>query len=245
MKIPSNIHFEILDLSFPGTNRYRPIEDKITMQEADENRQLVRAHTGAKEFFSLEQIHGTELHYADFERPIGEELAGDASYTDKKGILLHIGTADCVPVIFYADDGSVVGAAHAGWSGAKNNIMKLLYQELARKSDSVSAIIGPCISQESYEVGPEFYANFIDQTQQNQRFFIDSDKQNHKMFDIRGYVRDKLSELKLTNIYEIEEDTYSHKLQNGEYKYPSYRRFCHGSDELYPRVLASTIMIKD
>lgn len=244
MKLPKNIHFELFDLSFPGTNQYRPIAEKITEEASNKNRLLIKEHTGAEHFFALEQVHGTEVQYGDFERPVGNELIGDASYTDKKGVLLHIGTADCVPVIFFAEDGSVIGAAHAGWKGAMADIMRETYLKLAEKTNRISAIIAPSIFQKSYEVSADFYDKFLEEDKGNSKFFIESEKDNHKMFDIRSYVRHKLNKLDLENIYEISEDTYSHKLPNGEYKYPSYRRFCHVSGELYPRVLASTIMIK-
>jgi hypothetical protein len=244
MKLPANIHFKIFDLSFPGTNRYRPIEGKVNALEAAENRKLLKKNANAQDFFALEQVHGTEIHYADHERPLGYELSGDGSYTDKSGMLLHIGTADCVPVMFFANDGSIIGAAHAGWKGARGNIMKLIYEKLAKKTSNISAIIGPSISQESYEVDADFYKDFMSENENNAKFFIDSAKQNHKMFDIRNYVKHKLTALELSDIYEINEDTYSKKQEDGEYKYPSYRRFCHGSGEMYPRVLSSTIMIK-
>lgn len=245
MKIPSNIHFELLDLSFPGTNAYRPVDGKVSLEAVKKNRDIVKEHFGIKELFVMEQVHGLDVHYADFERPIGEEIAGDGSYTDQKGMLLYIGTADCVPVVFFAEDGSAIGAVHAGWKGAKGNIMAHLHKKLSLISKNISAIICPSIFQQSYEVGPEFYDEFMNQSEENSRFFIDSENPGHKMFDIRGLVRHKLSKLDLENIHMIEEDTYSHKLPNGEYKYPSYRRFCHGSGEPYPRTLGSVIMIKD
>jgi hypothetical protein len=84
----------------------------------------------------------------------------------------------------------------------------------------------------------------LEEDAKNDDFFIPSKKPTNFMFDLPAYVKRKLEKLPLKNIYYINEDTYSMKLPDGSFKYPSYRRSCH-TGEFYPRNLVSTIMIKN
>jgi YfiH family protein len=191
-----------------------------------------------------QQVHGDRIIYAESGSVIEKEPEADGLYTDKKGVLLAIQTADCVPVLFFSENGNVVGAAHAGWKGAKLNILDRLYEKLSTKAKDFSAIICPSIQQKSYEVDSIFYGNFLEEDSGNDEFFIPSKKPMHFMFDLPTYVKRKLEKLLLKNIYHINEDTYSMKLPDDSFKYPSYRRSCH-TGEFYPRSLVSTIMIKE
>ena len=243
--VPDNIYYKIFDLSFvETTHQYVSREGNFSIEEVVENRNTLIKAANAKEILLTKQVHGPEIHYAETGSIIGKEPKADGCFTDKAGILLAIQTADCVPVLFFSNDGNIVGAAHAGWKGAKLNILDRLYEKLSRKNGDFSAIIGPSIHQKSYEVDKNFHESFLGDDKANERFFIDSVKPQHFMFDLPEYVRAKLEKLSLNNIYHIDEDTYSTKLPDGGFKYPSYRRSCH-TGEVYPRSIISTIMIKE
>ena len=54
----------------------------------------------------------------------------------------------------------MIGAAHAGWKGAFTGILENTITQmciLGATKENITAAIGPCISQASYEVGPEFF----------------------------------------------------------------------------------------
>lgn len=244
INLPSNLYYIITDNSITDlSHKYSFLEDKIPADVARQNRKHLQEITSADQLGLVHQVHGNHIYYADSEREFGDEIDADGFYTDKKGLLLCIRTADCVPVLLYSEDGSWVGGAHAGWRGAKGDILANLYEEMSSQTSNISAIIGPSIHQKSYEVDWAFYNNFISEDMNNEDFFVDSLKSNYFMFDLPGYVHRKLSLLGITNIQKIDEDTYSTKLEDGTYKYPSYRRHCHNPED-YPRSLVMGIMIR-
>jgi len=242
--LPDNIVYKISDLSFIGnTHRYVPKEEKIPIEEAQKNRDLIKLATEAKEIVLCKQVHGADVYYSKTGTIIGQEPEADGCFTDGSGILLAIQTADCVPVVFFSSDCQVIGAAHAGWKGTKLNILDNLYNKISNIGKGFSAIIGPSIHQKSYEVDEGFLQNFLNEDKKNERFFIDSTQSQHFMFDLPGYVRSKLEKLDINNIHHVNEDTYTTKLPDGSFRYPSYRRSCH-TGEFYPRSILTTIMIK-
>lgn len=244
IKLPENLYYMITDNSIEDLNhKYCIIEGKVTEEVALKNRERLKALTSASEICFNNQVHGDKIYYADSAHPLGDEPDADGFYTDKKGLLLTVRTADCVPVIFYADDGSIVGAAHAGWRGAKANILANLYGEMSKKTSNISAIIGPSIHQKSYEVDFDFYNNFISEDLKNEDFFTESAISNHFMFDLKNYVLRKISDLGIKNVQILDEDTYSLKLSDGRHKYPSYRRHTHFPED-YPMSIITGIMIK-
>ena len=239
-KLPSNIYYRVFDNSFKeSTARYIVKSDKATPEEALANRHAVMGAMGAKEIVILDQIHGNDVYYATSSTELNQEPKMDASYTDIPGIVLAIQTADCVPVLIADKDGKVIGAAHCGWKSAFKNILDILVTKMREKgAKEFTAFIGPSIHQASYEVDAGYYANCLDESADNAKFFVPSKKPGHQMFNLRGYVRSKLEKLGVDEIDDSSDDTYT----NPE-KYPSYRRHCH-TGEGYRSNLLSTIMIK-
>ena len=117
------------------------------------------------------QTHGTRVWPIDEAfLSAGEEqrhalLQGvDALVTDLSGICLCISTADCIPILIYDAKHNAIAAVHAGWRGTVNFIighalerMHVLY---GTDGADVSAVIGPGISLEAFEVGDEVYEAF-------------------------------------------------------------------------------------
>ena len=115
--------------------------------------------------------------------------------TKEKGIALGILTADCVPVLFADPVVGVIGAAHAGWQGALGGVIEntvKAMEALGASRRRIEAAIGPCIWQQSYEVGPEFPAPFLAEDTGHQRFFRPSRREGHFMFDLPRYAEAKL-----------------------------------------------------
>ena len=111
----------------------------------------------------LDQVHGDQVVEVPAGGIVGVPKA-DAMFTDQKRCLLGILTADCVPVVIYASDGSCVAAAHAGWRGLQLGVLAQLVSRIqARTKHSLQAIIGPCISAARYEVGEDVWAHFVDE----------------------------------------------------------------------------------
>ena len=87
----------------------------------------------------------------------GTEPVADAAITAVPGVVLSILTADCMPVLFCAQDGSEIGAAHAGWRGLAAGVLER-YRSRAMRTPPSRLILcivalGPAIAASSYEVG--------------------------------------------------------------------------------------------
>jgi YfiH family protein len=111
----------------------------------------------------LRQVHGTavvDLDALPALRP-GSPPQADAAIARAAGRICAILTADCVPVLFAAADGSAVGAAHAGWRGLAAGVLAATVRALAVEPGALLAWIGPCIGAAAYEVGPEVRAALL------------------------------------------------------------------------------------
>ena len=86
---------------------------------------------------------------------VGSVGEADAQYTSQMRLGLTVQTADCVPIFLLGrlDTGEPqVGVVHAGWRGLANQIVSKTIQQM---SNVHSAVIGPCIGVNRYEVGEE------------------------------------------------------------------------------------------
>ena len=98
----------------------------------------------------------------------------DALVTDRPGLALSVLTADCMPVLLADHAAGVIGAAHAGWRGTRNGVLEATLdamEALGAARSEIVAIIGPCISQAAYEVGPELLTEFEAEDPEAVRFF--------------------------------------------------------------------------
>jgi hypothetical protein len=115
----------------------------------------------------------------------------------------------------------VIGAAHAGWRGALGDVIDntvAAMEKLGASRQLISAAVGPCLWQASYEVGPEFPIPFHREDDANSRFFRQSTKRGHFLFDLPSYIAAKLAkagvsaiEPSLVNTFEDEDKFYSHR----------------------------------
>ena len=107
----------------------------------------------------LRQVHG--IRVVDLDRDgngdgdIATPPEADAVVTRRPGRVCAILTADCLPVLFAADGGEAVGAAHAGWRGLAAGVLEAAVRALGVPPSRVAAWIGPGISGRHYEVGAE------------------------------------------------------------------------------------------
>ncbi|RJG00043.1 peptidoglycan editing factor PgeF [Noviherbaspirillum saxi] len=149
----------------------------------------------------LTQVHGT--HVVDVESLHGKVPEADASIASTPGQVCVIQTADCLPVLFCDGDGSVVGAAHAGWRGLANGVLE---NTVARMRDagaaSVMAWLGPAIGPTAFEVGPEVFDVFTGTDSEAARAFNAIPGSSGKYFaNIYALARLKLAQAGVTQIY--------------------------------------------
>lgn len=90
----------------------------------------------------------------------------DAVVSDMRNVCLGISTADCIPVLVYDKEHHAMAAIHAGWRGTVKRIVEKAVAEMQRlfgmTPEECEAVIGPGISQQSFEVGWEVHQAFVD-----------------------------------------------------------------------------------
>jgi len=202
---------------------------------------LVASKIGCKKnrLITLNQIHSNKVVHFESESKIKDKLTGDAIVTKVKNVAIGILTADCVPVILYDPAKEIIGCIHSGWKGALNGVIKNTvkkFKELNSNLDDIIAVVGPCIAQDNYEVKDEFYKNFLDEKLTYKRFFKTTISGKY-FFNLRSFVNNEISNLKIKNIENIEMDTFSQK----EFFY-SYRRSCINSEQDYGRCISVILM---
>jgi len=176
----------------------------------------VRKSLGASELILAKQIHSSTALLIN--KPGVYE--GDALVTTTQGIAVAVYTADCGPILLCDKKAGVIAAAHAGWPGARNGIIDSVISVMQKAgAKDIVAALGPCIHQRSYEVGPEFFTNFISESKDNEKFFSPSTKPGHFMFDLPGYIEMKLRAAGVNSIEVLPQDTLSHPDQ-----FHSFRR---------------------
>lgn len=151
----------------------------------------------------------------------GDVREGDAMVTDRPCLLLGIVTADCAPVLFVDVQAGVVGAAHAGWRGARAGVLENTLEameELGADRVRISAAIGPTIAQDSYEVDAAFRREF----EPDDEPFFRHGREGHYQFDLPAYVAHRLRVAGTGRIDDLGLDTYS-----DESLFHSYRRATH------------------
>ncbi len=106
------------------------------------------------------QIHGGIMALADSPTFENGQKADALLTTDPKKILA-IRIADCVPILLSDKAGKTVAAVHAGWRGVIANIIPNTISQMRTEPKHLLAAIGPCISFDAFEVGPEVLEHFV------------------------------------------------------------------------------------
>lgn len=202
-----------------------------------ENRSRVAASLGAPagRLVSLYQVHSAEVLTIEAP-PLGQRPRGDGLVTSRPGIAIAVGIADCGPVLFADPRHRVIGAAHSGWGGAFKGVLEATVAAMERLGavrQDIVAVLGPAISQASYEVGPEFEARFVEADSANRRFFLPSARPGHFQFDLPGYILARLRRMDLGAAVDLGLCTY----ENPD-RFFSYRRSTHRGEPDYGRMLA-------
>ena len=197
------------------------------------NRARVTDAMGADHLVTVHQTHSAIA--LPVTGPLDRAVEADAMVTATPGLALGILTADCQPVLFADARAGVIGAAHAGWKGAKGGILEATLdamQALGADRRHIHAAIGPCISQAAYEVGPEFFETFTDDDPETRRFFA-SGKGDRMLFDLPAYGLWRLRRADVGHAEWCGQCTYS-----APDRFYSYRRSVHGNDADYGRLIS-------
>lgn len=156
----------------------------------------------------LQQVHGIEVARFDAAPAQGEEPVADAAVTDVPGLPLAILTADCLPVMFAAQDGSEVGAAHAGWPGLSAGVLEATIAALRTPAARLLAWIGPGAGPQRYEVGENVHAAFVSVDAAAARHFVQT-RPGHWLADLPALARRRLAAAGVQRVFGGDQCTIS------------------------------------
>ncbi len=184
---------------------------KDNIQNIKKNINYVRKKIQSKnKIILLHQIHSSKIFYVN--NLTKKKLIGDGLITKSKNLPLGILTADCAPILILDTKKKIIGAVHAGWKGAyKNIVIKVLKKFInigSRKRDII-VVIGPSISQKSYEVGREFKDKFLRKNRKNSIFFKSIQKKIY--FNLVKFIHNQLISFGIFKIDVIRKDTFDKK----------------------------------
>ena len=163
---PANVHAFMTTraggVSLPPFDSFNPASHVGDDPEAvAENRRLLRQWLPAEPLW-LNQVHGCEV--ACFPSPEGRgEISADAAVAFQPGEVRAVLTADCLPVLFCDEAGTVVAAAHAGWRGLAAGVLEATVAAMDTPPERILAWLGAAIGPNAFEVGGEVREAFISQ----------------------------------------------------------------------------------
>ncbi len=218
--------------SYQSLNTGRGSDD--LPENVAENRKRVAQQIGTnpQNLLSLWQHHSTDVLIV--ETSFGKDRPkADGIVTQTPGLALSALAADCGPVLFHDPESQTIGACHAGWRGALNGITEATIKamtKLGAKRENIRAVLGPCISLPSYEVGPEFRDVFVNASQDYERFFAipetkkttESAYKARPHFDLKAFILARLTESGLSQIAALEDCTYAQSETYFSYRYNTH-----------------------
>ena len=151
----------------------------------------------------MHQVHGDQVLELTQDTESGAQA--DACLSRQSGLACAIMVADCLPLLFTDEKGSVVAGAHAGWRGLAGQGGRGVVEATLGAMREVAAgqllvWLGPCIGQDAFEVGPEVYLAFTAQDSGAQALFRPG-RPGKFHADLQGLARHSLSKLGVKRIF--------------------------------------------
>ena len=206
-----------------------------SLQAVGENRRRVKAAAELPaEPAWLTQVHGTNVVDLDAAADDDGAVVGtvsradhgasgpvgpaDAAFTQRRGQVCAILTADCLPILLAADSGDWVAAAHAGWRGLAGGVIEATVQALPVAPEQLMAWLGPSIGPKHFEVGAEVREALVKGDLGAEAAFLPNAR-GRLMADLNALARRRLAALGVNRIYGGGHCTYA----DGD-RYFSHRR---------------------
>jgi len=122
-----------------------------------------------------------------------DEPVADASVTTTLGTVLAILTADCLPVVLAARDGSELAVAHAGWRGLADGVLEATVATMSTPPAHAQAWLGPCAGAQAYEVGQDVFDAFVSRDVRAADCFV-ATRPGHWKVDLYALARQRLAD---------------------------------------------------
>ncbi len=181
------------------------------MAKVRENRRRVCLALGAApdRLVTLHQVHSARAVVIAEPFASGQIPEADALVTNTPGLILGALTADCAPVLLCDPHAAVIGSVHAGWKGAVAGVIESAVEamvSLGADPGKMIAAVGPCLSQGSFEVGPDLVDKVLDVSPWAEMLF-EPGIGDRRQFDLKRYALGKLSRLGVAQADALADDT--------------------------------------
>jgi YfiH family protein len=123
---------------------------------------------------------------------VGAPLEGgeaDALVSATEGLAMAVLVADCVPLLLVDEASARFGVVHAGWRGLRAGVLAAAISHF-EDPESVRVSMGPSVSPEAYQVGPEVARHFA-----SVPAAILADQGDRSRLDLRAVAISQLREL--------------------------------------------------
>lgn len=132
----------------------------------------------------MNQTHGSSIKTIS---SLVDNPKVDGLFTRKKGLILAVKTADCVPLILSSGKGDKVAAIHVGWRGLEAGIVENALN-LFGDDIEIKAWLAPSISRNFYEVGKDVYDSITKRYGESKSNFNKINHKNNWYFNLSGEV---------------------------------------------------------
>lgn len=220
---------------FEGLNCGQGSTDQSDIVTINRTRVAEAMGVAPRNLLGVYQVHSPKVVTLDspHEGPVPE---ADGLVTATPGLALSVLSADCQPVLMADPRAGVIGAVHAGWKGTLAGALEATVdamEALGATRGNIAAAIGPTISQRAYEVGPEFFDDFMYEDPEYARFFANGDGDRY-LFDLPAFGLYRLREAGVGQAEWIRHCTYS-----DPERFYSYRRSVHRKEADYGRLISA------
>jgi YfiH family protein len=199
------------------------VGSRDTPERVAENRARMAAALGvsADRLVTPFQIHSPDVIVVKEPWTRENRPRADAVVTQMPRLAIGVSTADCGPLLFADSAAGVIGAAHAGWRGALSGVVEATVAAMERLGAKRIRVA---------EVGPEFIERFLAADTANGRYFKPSEREDHAMFDLCGYIAQRVDQAGITQFEDLGLCTYEEPE-----RFYSFRRSTHRNEPDYGR----------
>ena len=155
--------------NFASLNMADHVGDRF--ERVKENRQrIIRSLNLPSEPVWLNQVHGSSVARVDTK---AGRVNADAGYTQNKGVVCVVLTADCLPVLLCSRQGDEIAAVHGGWRGLLAGVIEKTIENM--DGEKLIAWMGPAIGPEVFEVGHQVRTAFIEKSAEFNHAFCETE----------------------------------------------------------------------
>ncbi|AGK97292.1 peptidoglycan editing factor PgeF [Clostridium pasteurianum] len=215
------INFEDDNIRINFSTAKNNLDFNMSTSEGIENLENIKKWFQVEEVGYLKQTHSDKIYLYD-----GIVHEGDAIITDKPNVAIGVFTADCVPVLIYSKDRSIIAAVHSGWKGT---FLEIVYKTIKRIVDmysvdvkDIKVYIGPHNRECCYEFGKDIAEKFYEKDIYKNIKFYNNGKLNLEACILRqlvkiGVLKENIKSLNICTFCNDRYELFSYRKQKVNY----------------------------